>query len=109
MKVDEIGFTMVNIKRCLSKDKVQDDPFILSSQVKQVFYVQNLIENDWCVVLTCPPKGSRNFNRYELEYAYLSSVAYFERMKCKEDEVIGDGGMDYFRQDCEGTLLDIVQ
>ena len=34
MKVDEIGFTMVNLKRCLSKDRVQDDPFILASQAK---------------------------------------------------------------------------
>ena len=41
---------------------------------------------------------------YELEYAYLSSVACFERTKCKDDEaIIGDGGMDYVRQDCEGT------
>ena len=35
MKVDELGFKMVNLKRCLSKDKVQDDPFILASQVKK--------------------------------------------------------------------------
>ena len=81
MKVDEIGFSMVNLKRCLSKDRVQDDPFILASQVKHVFYVQDPLENDWCVVLTCPPKGPRNCNRYELEYAYLSSVAEFEGMK----------------------------
>ena len=59
--------------------------------------------------LTCPPKGPRNCNRYELDYAYLSSVAYFEGTKCKEDEAIGDGGMDYVRQDCEGTWLDVVQ
>ena len=44
MKVDEIGFTMVNMKRCLSKDRVQDDPFILASQVKQVFYVRDLVD-----------------------------------------------------------------
>ena len=30
MEVDEIGFTMVNMKRCLGKDIVQDDPFILA-------------------------------------------------------------------------------
>lgn len=103
MKVDEIGFTMVNLKRCLSKDRLQDDPFILASQTKQVFYVQDPVENDWCVVLTCPLKGSRNFNRYDLEYAD------FEGTKCKEDEAVGDGGMDYVRQDCEGTWLDVVQ
>ena len=108
MKVDEIGFTMVNLKRCLSKDRVQYDPFILASQVKQVFYVQDAVENDWCVFLTCPPKGPRNCNRFDLEYEDLSSVAYFEGMKCKVDEAIGDVGMDYVRQDCEGTWLDVV-
>ena len=60
-------------------------------------------------VLTCPPKGPRNCNRYELEYTDLSSVVYFEGMKCKVDEAIGDVGMDYVRQDCEGTWLDVVQ
>ena len=34
MAIDEIGFKMVNLKRCLNKDKVQDDFFILASQVK---------------------------------------------------------------------------
>ena len=47
MKVDEIGFTMVNLKRYLSKDRVQDiDPFILASQEKQVLYIQDPVEND---------------------------------------------------------------
>ena len=59
--------------------------------------------------MTFPPKGLRNSNRYELEYANLSSVADFEGTKCKEDEAIGDGSMDYVRQDCEGTWLDVVQ
>ena len=28
----------------------------------------------------------------------------------KDDEaIIGDGGMDYVRQDCEGTWFDVVQ
>jgi hypothetical protein len=81
MKVDEIGFTMVNLKRCLSKDRVQDDPFILASQAKQVFYIQYPVENYWYVVMTCPPKGLRNSNTYELEYADLSSVVDFEGTK----------------------------
>ena len=46
MKFDELGFTMVNLKRFLNKDRVQDDPFILASQAKHVFYVQDPVEND---------------------------------------------------------------
>ena len=56
MKVDELVFMMVNLKRCLSKGSVQDDPFFISSQTKQVFYVQHPIENCWYVFLTFPPK-----------------------------------------------------
>ena len=44
-----------------------------------------------------------------MEYADLSRVANFEGMKWKEDEAIGDGGMDYVQQDCEGIWLDVVQ
>ena len=61
------------------------------------------------IFLTCPLEEPINCNRYELEYAYLSTVPEFKGTKCKEDEAIGDGGMDYVRQDCEGTWLDIVQ
>ena len=107
MKVDELGFTMVNLKRCLSKDSIQDDPFNLASQVKQVIYVQDTVENDWYAVLTCPPKGLTNSNTYDLEYADLSTILDFQGKKCKDYEAIGDGEMDYVQQDCEGTWLDV--
>ena len=80
---------MVNLKRCLSKDRLQADPFILASQANQVFYVQDLVENDRYVVLACPPKGLRNSNTYDLDYAYLSTVVDFQGTKCKDDEAIG--------------------
>ena len=89
------------------KDKVKDDPFILASQVKQVFYVQDPLENDWYVFLTCPPKGLRNSNSYDLEYAYLSTIVHFQGTTCKDDEGIGDGDMDYVRKYCECTWLDV--
>ena len=57
LKVDEIGFTLVNLKRCLSNDKVQDDPFTLASQAKQVFYVQDPLR-EWLVCSSdMPSKG----------------------------------------------------
>jgi hypothetical protein len=55
--------------------------------------------------MTCPPKGLRNTNTYELKYAYLSSIVDFEGTKCKDDEATADGDMDYVRQDCEETWL----
>jgi hypothetical protein len=42
MKQDEFGFTLVNFSRLIhTGEKVDDDPFVFSSQVEQVFYVQD--------------------------------------------------------------------
>ena len=71
IKTNDSGFTMVNMNKFLSQNHWKDDPFILALQAKQVFYVQDLVETDWYVVLTCPPKGLRNNTSYEPEYADL--------------------------------------
>ena len=73
----------------------------------KLFYVQDHVENDYYLVLTCPPKGLINSNTYELDYPYLSSVVYFEGTKCKDDEAIVDGDLNYVSWDCEGTWLDV--
>lgn len=46
IKTDDLGFTMVNMKKCLCQNHWQDDPFILVSQAKQVFYIQDPVETD---------------------------------------------------------------
>ena len=74
---------------------------------KKVFYVQDPLGNYWYVVLTFPPKGLRNSNTYDLDYAYLSIGVDFQGTKCKDDEAIGDGEVDYVRQDYEGMWLDV--
>ena len=57
--------------------------------------------------LVFPRKGLRNSSTYGLEYANLSIIVEFQGIKCKDDEAIGDVGMDYVRQDCEGAWLDV--
>ena len=49
----------------------------------------------------------RNSNTCDLEYAYLSTIEDFQGTKCKDDEAIRDGDMDYVRQYCEGKWLDV--
>lgn len=51
-KVDELGFTLVQ----LDKIGPTNDPFILASQAKQVFYVQDQLDSKWHVVLFSPQK-----------------------------------------------------
>ncbi|KAA0060290.1 transposon protein, putative, CACTA, En/Spm sub-class [Cucumis melo var. makuwa] len=52
VKVDELGFTIVDLKRIGHKS----DSFILDTQAKQVFYVQDSANPEWSVVLTSPQR-----------------------------------------------------
>ncbi|KAL4021485.1 hypothetical protein IC575_020286 [Cucumis melo] len=53
VKVDELGFTIVDLKHIGHKS----DPFILATiQGKQVFYVQDSSNPKWSVVLTSPQR-----------------------------------------------------
>ena len=48
IKVYELGFTLVD----LTKVTYKSDSFILASQAKQVFYVQDQLEPRWSIVLS---------------------------------------------------------
>ncbi|CAL9019744.1 unnamed protein product, partial [Prunus brigantina] len=50
--VDELGFTLVD----LSKIGHRNDQFVLASQVKQVFFVDDPMHRGWSVVLSMPNK-----------------------------------------------------
>ena len=52
IKVDELGFTLVDF----SKIGCKSDPFILASQAKKVFYVEDQLDPKWSIVLSIPPK-----------------------------------------------------
>ena len=45
------GFTLVNLNRLGS----HDDPFIMASQAKQIFYVSDPVDNNWSVVVPGKP------------------------------------------------------
>ena len=47
IKVDKFGFTLVDLQRTGHKN----DPFILASQAKHVFYVEDQLDPRWSIVL----------------------------------------------------------
>lgn len=47
IKTDQYGFTLVNFNQLLPSN----DPFILASQVLQVFYVKDPMDKDWEIVV----------------------------------------------------------
>ncbi|VVA39588.1 PREDICTED: transposase, partial [Prunus dulcis] len=53
--VDELGFTLVD----LSKIGHRNDQFVLASQVKQIFFIDDPMHRGWLVVLSMP---NREYN-----------------------------------------------
>ena len=52
IKRDEYGYIYVNFTRNLSTD----EPFVLASQAKQIFYVKNANESNWHAVIEMQPR-----------------------------------------------------
>ena len=52
VKVDELGFTLVKLDRIGHLN----DPFVLATHVKQIFYIEDPLDAEWSVVVRCPDK-----------------------------------------------------
>jgi hypothetical protein len=60
-KVDEYGIMLVNFKNFIHTGKqVIDEPFVLTSQVDQVFYVKNERNPDWACTIRTKPRNMYN-------------------------------------------------
>ncbi|XP_016479237.2 uncharacterized protein LOC107800549 [Nicotiana tabacum] len=53
---DKYGFTSVNTRCALNTN----EPFVLASQSEQVFYVNDMVDKDWLVVLKTSPRNLFN-------------------------------------------------
>ncbi|KAL6316882.1 hypothetical protein AAG906_022894 [Vitis piasezkii] len=97
IKVYELGFTLVDFS------KIGDnlDPFILASQAKQVFYVEDQLDPKWSIVLSIPLK---NFNNMEGLDDFTDNCMehhpFISSMPEVESEAI------YMREDCEGIWIE---
>ena len=56
VKKDELGFILVDLNRL----GYRSDPFILASQAKQVFYVNDQIQTKWSIVCHMPSRSNPN-------------------------------------------------
>ncbi|XP_042415516.1 uncharacterized protein LOC122004740 [Zingiber officinale] len=98
IKMDD-GFTLVNLHQGLRT--FENDPFILESQAKQVFYSRENDESNWYVLLKAPPRGIHNMDLLE-EDAYTSSKPLdVSRLKINITEK-----EPYSRNECEG--IDVI-
>ncbi|KAG6485124.1 hypothetical protein ZIOFF_053653 [Zingiber officinale] len=98
IKMDD-GFTLVNLHQGLRT--FENDPFILASQAKQVFYSRENDESNWYVLLKAPPRGIHNMDLLE-EDAYTSS----KPLDVSRLEINITEKEPYSRNECEG--IDVI-
>ncbi|XP_070008973.1 uncharacterized protein LOC107821067 isoform X2 [Nicotiana tabacum] len=55
-KIDKYGFTSVNTHCALNTN----EPFVLASQSEQVFYLDDMVDKDWLVVVKTNPRNLFN-------------------------------------------------
>ncbi|XP_073131634.1 uncharacterized protein [Henckelia pumila] len=106
IKVDELGFTLVNLNRIGFKS----GSFILGRQAKQVFYIEDPQDPRWHVVLATPTRDyMENINGDELENAtihYQCSTKEFMSMESMDVDRVDENEQSCVREDCDGTWVD---
>ncbi|KAI5313105.1 hypothetical protein L3X38_042279 [Prunus dulcis] len=103
--VDELGFTLVD----LSKIGHSNDQFVMASQVKQVFFVDDPMHYGWSVVLSMPYR--------EYNDVIGDDVLGDVRIECEPftrgmpnvdtfDELVGEYGSKHIRDGCEDIWIE---
>jgi hypothetical protein len=65
-KEDEYGLTFVNLKNLVHKgEMITDEAYVLTSQVNQVFYVEDKRDRDWACVVKTKPRNVYDIDRGE--------------------------------------------
>lgn len=92
LKQDDDGFTLVNFTNV----KRHHEPFVLASQVKQVFYVEDPLDKGWNVVIPTTPRDDLKMDPIDIEM-YLQSRPSnsnqghtFEDINWVREDVIGE-------------------
>ena len=103
IKVDELGFTLVDF----SKIGHKSDPFILASQAKQVFYVEDQLDPKWSIVLSIPLKDFNNIEGLDdftdncmEHHPFINSMPEVESF-----DAMDESEAMYMRKDYEGIWI----
>ena len=103
-KVDEFGLTLINFTKMAHKS----DPFILASQAKQVFYVQDQFDPWWPVVLSTPQRDF--FKREDYDDFMDNSIEHHPLIttlpKVESFDTMDDSDVICIRENCEGFWID---
>ena len=103
IKVDELGFTSVNLGRVGHKS----DSFVLASQVKKVFYVPDQLNPKWSIVLSSPQKGHYDENNDEfIDGSSGGEVLANILPNIGSFDLTDESPSTYAREHCEGMWIE---
>lgn len=97
IKQDEDGFTMVQF----SNLRPNNEPYILSSQAKQVFYVADPTEKGWQVAISSKARDEYDMDPIENVDTHLQSEVGNIRV---EDDTTAD--LSWLREDAPGCIVE---
>ena len=100
IKVDDLDFTLVNFNRIGSKS----DSFILASQAKQVFYIEDPLDPAWAVVLNSPSREYfESINSDDLGEAEIHHPCFSKGMAPMDVDYTNENEQSILRDDCDRT------
>ena len=111
MKQDEFKFTLINFNHLLYREnRVVDEPFILSTQAGQVWYVQDSLESDWHVVVKATSRDY--FDMYSKDFLgniqAMPQVEGYSSQQLDETTVVRNDDAVWIRQGVEGITIDVT-
>nr|XP_027086532.1 uncharacterized protein LOC113708268 [Coffea arabica] len=98
LKQDDDGFTLVNFMNV----KRHHEPFVLASQVKQVFYVEDPLDKGWNVVIPTVPRDDLKMDPIDVEM-YLQSQPSSSHQSVIFDDI------NWVRQGVIGEIVDTTR
>ncbi|XP_026398281.1 uncharacterized protein LOC113294073 [Papaver somniferum] len=102
VKRDALGYKIVDLTMLGYKN----DPFILASQAKQVFYVKDQLDKKKSIVFVTPPKNYRDDDGNDEEFSTVIFSGNDNILPSVDPQDLGkESQNDYFRTDCRGLLI----
>lgn len=87
-KVDpNTNLVMVNLNKLKTKDKFDDEPFILAHEAVQVFYSEDRVNSGWSIVLHTPQRLTTKVDDIEFPTVYQSTFEDNEKLGDLLDEI----------------------
>jgi hypothetical protein len=102
-KEDKYGLTFVNFKNLVHKgEMITDEPYVLTSQVNQVFYVEDERDRDWACAVKIKPRNVYDVGRGEGPHDVCENHHECEPMITTSPDCHNTGDdVDYVRVDVD--------